>query len=139
ARWRLGYSQAGAVGLEVYVLPKAGSDVRSMVFDIELKALGSGAARRWLVTSWAPRGGSILAQAPPSPRREAAEQRARERWDDLRLPAGLLLVPLGLIFAVFLLPLFIAGRDRHRRTRAERVFSAHKDARREARRRPPTG
>src|SRR5688500_7438758 len=51
ARWRLGYSQYGVVGLEVYVVPEPGSRVRPMVFDMEVKADGSGQARRWLVSN----------------------------------------------------------------------------------------
>jgi hypothetical protein len=131
ARWRLGYSQEGIVGLEVYVLPKAGSRVRPMVFDMEVKASGSGPARRWLVSNWAPRvnpGGP--APPEPSPERLAAERAAQEQADENTLGAAWLLAPVAAFLCVLALPLVLALRDRRRDRLGERLHADH-EARRD--------
>lgn len=127
ARWRLGYSQAGVVGLEVYVVPEAGSSVRPMVFDMEVKSEG----RRWLVSNWAPRvtpGGP----APPesSPERAAVERAALERADDNALGSGWLVLPIAAFLGVLAMPLYLGLRDRRRGRRGERLHAEHQ-ARRE--------
>jgi hypothetical protein len=134
ARWKLGYSQRDAVGLEVYLLPKAGTKVRAMVFDLQLKAAGSGQSRRWLVSSWAPRGGTAFAEPPVSPEREAAAREAQRRWDAVRLPLGWLLLPFGVLAAALSVPVFLGLRDRRRRGVAEKRFREHREQRLAARR-----
>ena len=122
ARWRLGYSQAGLVGLEVYVVPKAGASVRPMVFDMEVKADG----RRWLVSNWAPRvtpGGP--AAPPPSAERTAAERAVQERVDDNALGAGWLFAPVAGFLLVLALPIGLMVRDRRRERRGDRLHAHH--------------
>jgi hypothetical protein len=41
--------------LQVALLPKEGSKMEGEIFWLGLKAVGSGAARKWLVYYWAPR------------------------------------------------------------------------------------
>jgi hypothetical protein len=126
ARWRLGYSQEGIVGLEVYVLPEAGSRIRPMVFDMEVKASGSGPARRWLVSSWAPRvnpGGP--APPEPSPERVAAERAAQEQAEENTLSSAWLLAPVAAFLCVLALPLVLGLRDRRRERRGERLHAEH--------------
>ena len=48
-------SYADEAMLEVALLPKKGSAVQPEIFWIGLKAVGDGAARKWLVYYWAPR------------------------------------------------------------------------------------
>jgi hypothetical protein len=126
ARWRLGYSQEGTVGLEVYVLPKAGSRVRPMVFDMEMKSSGSGPSQRWLVSTWAPRvnpGGP--APPEPSPERLAAERAAQEQADENTLSAAWLLAPVAAFLCVLALPLVLGLRDRRRERLGERLHAEH--------------
>jgi hypothetical protein len=126
ARWRLGYSQEGLVGLEVYVVPPNGSRVRPMVFDMEVKAEG----RRWLVSNWAPRvtpGGQAAPE--PSPERVAAEQAAQARADDNALGARWLLAPISAFLLVLALPLLLGLRDRRRGRRGERRYAEHESRR----------
>ena len=130
ARWRLGYSAVDSVGLEVVVLPEAGADVRSMVFDLELRALGTGAGRRWLVSSWAPHVAASAAAPPDSPRREAAARAQRERWEQLRLPVAWLLLPVAIVAALLALPVALRVRDRRRDRQGEAQARAHDEARR---------
>lgn len=123
ARWRLGYSQQGVVGLEVLVMPKSGSRVRPMVFDMEVKAEG----RRWLVSNWAPRitpGGPTAPE--PSPERVAAERAAQERADENTLSGTWLLAPFAAFLLVLTLPLVLGLRDRRRDRRGERLHAEHK-------------
>jgi len=128
ARWRLGYSQRDAVGLEVYLRPTAGSSVRPMVFDLELRALRVEGRRRWLVSSWSPRGGSLAAQAPASPEREAALREATREREGFALGAGWLFAPFVVILSVLLVPVYLLVRDRRRGIRAEREFTQQREA-----------
>jgi hypothetical protein len=130
ARWRLGYSAPGLVGLEVVVLPKAGSDLRSMVFDLELRAHGTGAQRRWLVSSWAPHASPSNIAPPDSRQREAAARAEEERWERLRLPVAWLLLPVVIVAGLLAVPLVLRIRDRRRERRGELRARAHREARR---------
>jgi len=129
ARWRLGYSQRDAVGLEVYLQPTAGSSVRPMVFDLELRALRVEGRRRWLVSSWSPRGGSMAAQAQASPERETALREATREREGYSLGAGWLFAPFVAILSVLLVPAYLLVRDRRRGIKAERESSRHRAAR----------
>jgi hypothetical protein len=133
ARWRLGYSYADRVGLEVYVLPRRGARVRAMLFDMELKPVGSGDRRRWRVSSWAPRAsGPGQPPPPPSPERVAAERRAVEEAEENTLGAAWLLAPVAAFLGVLALPLFLGLRDRRRDRRGERRHAGHRAGRRDA-------
>jgi hypothetical protein len=126
ARWRLGYSYADRVGLEVYVLPPPGARVQAMVFDMELKPEGSGDGRRWRVSSWVPRSSGARQPPPPSPERAAAEQRAQAEADENMLGAGWLLAPIAAFLGVLALPLFLGLRDRRRDRLGERLHERHR-------------
>jgi hypothetical protein len=126
ARWRLGYSYADRVGLEVYVFPRPGARVEAMVFDMELKPGGSGDGRGWRVSSWAPRARGAGQLPPQSPERAAAERRAVEEAEEHMLPAAWLLAPVAAFLGVLALPLFLGLRDRRRDRRGERL---HKEQR----------
>ncbi len=52
------------VYLRVLLLPKETSSVKPQVFDIGLKALGSGAKKNWLVNYWAAK---VAIQVPSTP------------------------------------------------------------------------
>jgi hypothetical protein len=126
ARWRLGYSYVDRVGLEVYVLPRPGARVEAMVFDMELKPLGSGDGRRWRVASWVPRSSGVRQPPPPSPERAAAERRAQAEAEDNMLGAGWLLAPIAAFLGVLALPVFLGLRDRRRYRRGERLHEQHR-------------
>ncbi len=57
ARFRVDESYKDEVMLEVALIPKPGSEYEATVFQIGLKATGTGAKRRWLVNYWMPRWG----------------------------------------------------------------------------------
>jgi hypothetical protein len=130
ARWRLGYSYADRVGLEVYVLPRPGARVRAMVFDMELKPAGSGEGRRWRVSSWVPRSSGARQPPPPSsPERAAAERRAQAEADEHMLGAAWLLAPIAAFLGVLALPFFLGLRDRRRDRLGERLHEQHRAGR----------
>lgn len=126
ARWRLGYSQRGVVGLEVYVEAAPGARLEPMVFDMEVRAAG----RRWLVSSWAPKptpGGPAAAGGPPE--RAAGEPAAVARADDDALGAAWLAAPALGLLGVLALPLALGLRDRRRGRRGDRLHAEHEGRR----------
>jgi hypothetical protein len=121
ARWKMDYSYDEELGLEVYVLPDKGEQLRPMVFTITMKPLVSHGQRRWLVDSFAPTAQGIgqsppAAAATPAPRPQATTQP--------RAPLGAvwLAVPGLLVLSVVLVPTVIALRERRRTRRAERDY-----------------
>jgi hypothetical protein len=126
ANWRIGYSYPEEVGLEVYVEPVAGEPIRAMVFDMQLKAVGSGEGRRWLVAGWSPRGGTLFAQPPLSASPAASAVQARGgRFDQGRVPAGWALAPLALVLALMALPAWLLAREAFRGRRALAAYRRH--------------
>ena len=130
ARWKFDYSYSDEIGLQVLVFPVAASELRPMVFNMSLKAVGSGKARHWLVDSWTPRGGG-------GGRSSGAVNRSQGSPFDLggtiapteragaRLSSGWLLFPIViLIFGALLVPLAVVGLERARSRRAQRAYEA---------------
>jgi hypothetical protein len=116
-RWRVSYSYAAEIGLEVAFFPKPASGVERQVFDIALQNHGSAAAPRWLVSYWAPSGGVQLSRADP---RTPAVQTAPPKP---ALGAVWLVVPIGIIVGGFVgVIVFLAVRGRIRHARAVRLY-----------------
>jgi hypothetical protein len=123
ARWKFDYSYRDEIGLQVAVFPAPGASVRPAVFDMSLRAVGTGAKRRWLVDSWSPRGGG---GSRPS-RSEGSPFQV-----DLRPPnsastslgAAWLLVPAALIGLALLVPAVLVVSERLRSRRARRAYEA---------------
>ncbi len=134
ARWKFEYSTADEIGLQVLVFPTpaAADELRPMIFNMSLKAVGSGTKRHWLVDAWTPRGGSGGSgtvrkdQGSPFALGAAVESSAT------RLGAGWLVVPLViLILGALLLPLGVIGFERHRSRQAQRAYEASRLAQRQ--------
>jgi hypothetical protein len=56
APFKVDYAHPGDILMEVALLAKDGSGVKSQIFFINLKKFGKGAKARWLVDNWVPRG-----------------------------------------------------------------------------------
>jgi hypothetical protein len=115
AGWKIDWSYADDVGLDVALLPQKGSKLHAKTFLVELKRHGPGG--HWLVASWVPKGVSVesdlvtagAGQKPVPPPRTLAG-----KW---------LLLPLLGVAAVFLVPLSVmAGRGWLRGARAQRAY-----------------
>ena len=111
ARWKVEYSYADTLGLQVLLLPTAKSRLRPEVFAMELTPRGHGRKQRWLVSSWSPtgvQGGSGVATAPRTTGSGGSVPNlgATMSGGGARLDARWLLAPLGLLALV---PLIIAG------------------------------
>ncbi len=125
ARWKFDYSYTDEIGLQVAVFPTAGANVRPMVFNMSLRADRAGPKRRWLVDSWAPRGGggsTRPSRSEGSPFRvdvQSVPERAATS-----LGAAWLLVPAGLIVLALLVPATLVVVERVRARRAQRAYDA---------------
>ena len=121
ARWKFDYSYADEIGLQVAVFPAAGEELRPMVFNLSLRAFGSGAKRHWLVDSWSPRGGGGGGPRPSrtdgSPFRIEVPASA-----STSLGAVWLLVPAGLIALALVVPAALVVVERVRTRRAQRAY-----------------
>ena len=122
ARWKFDYAYTDEIGLRVAVFPQTGAEARPMVFDMSLRAVGAGAARRWLVESWSPRGGGASGPRPSpadgSPFRIAAPPASAST----RLGAAWLLVPAGLVALVLVVPATLLIVELLRSRRAQRAY-----------------
>ncbi|MDQ3102342.1 MAG: hypothetical protein M3Q53_00695 [Actinomycetota bacterium] len=130
ARWKFDYSYANEIGLQVLVFPQAASELRPMIFNMSLKAVGSGESRHWLVDSWTPRGGgggrsSSVKRNEGSPFDLGGSIVAPTERAGTSLSSGWLLFPIVLlIFGALLVPLTVVGLERTRSRRAQRAYEA---------------
>lgn len=139
AKWKLDYSYADALGLQVLLIPKEGSGLRPNLFLMELKPAGDPAHRRWLVDSWIPSGVSNPAlQAPTSApgRGNGGSGVGVQSLDptivgntESRLGAAWLLLPLALFSIVPIVLAVFGVRSWRRSRRAEREYREHAERR----------
>ena len=104
-----------------------------MVFNMSLRAVGSGESKQWLVDSWVPRGGSggrastvRKSEGSPFDLGGSGEASAQpfERSSS-RLSSSWLLFPIALlILGALLVPLTIVGLERWRSRKAQRAYEA---------------
>ena len=140
ARWKLDYTYANTVGLQVLVFPEAGSGQRPNLFHMELKRGGDPTHRRWLVDSWTPSGVANPALQAPT----AAPGRGGGGSGGLALPsldpavvgggesrlgAAWLFVPLALFGIVPVVLAVFGVRNWRRSRRAERAYREHAERR----------
>jgi hypothetical protein len=59
APYKVDVSTTTGALLEVALLPRKGANVRSQIFFLELKKLGTGAKARWVVDNWVPRASAV--------------------------------------------------------------------------------
>ena len=135
AKWKLDYTYADAVGLQVLVYPSAGSTMRPNLFLMELKPTGDAAHRRWVVDSWTPSGVANPALQAPAPGAGGSGRGGSVGVGSLnptvvgegksRLGAAWLFAPLALFAIVPAVLLVFAVRNWRRSRRAERAYRLH--------------
>ena len=125
AKWRLEYSFRNSVGLEVALFPKPGSEVRAVVFNLDLRTVSRGPKKRWLVESFTPNamesasmGGGERTNVTGLPNLGAQGTSGTSR-----LGASWLLVPAGIFSLVLLIPLGIGMNGWYRGARARREYA----------------
>jgi hypothetical protein len=137
AKWKLDYTYADAVGLQVLLFPEAGSGTRPNLFLMELKPAGDPAHRRWVVDSWTPSGVANPALQPrdTGPGGGGGASIGVQLNPDVvgntesRLGAAWLFLPLAL-FAIVPIVLAVFGfRSWRRSRRAERMYREHAERR----------
>lgn len=137
AKWKLDYTYADAVGLQVLLFPEAGSGMRPNMFLMELKPTGDPAHRRWVVDSWVPSGvaNPALQASSPGPGGSGGGSLgvsldpAVVGNTESRLGAAWLFVPLAL-FGIVPIVLAVFGlRSWRRSRRAERAYREHAERR----------
>ncbi len=137
ARWKLDYSYANAVGLQVLLIPTVRSGMRPNLFLMELKPVGDRWHRRWVVDSFTPSGVANPAlQAPSSGPPGGANAIGLPSLDPTvvggsggRLGATWLFVPIALFGIVPLVLAVFGVRSWRRSRRAERAYREHAERR----------
>lgn len=121
ARWRLDYSYARTVGLEVAMYPLKHADIKNpMVFYIELQKTAQRGHARWLVDQWQPAPGSaqVVQGAVNSGTADSSTpppQRLSSLW---------LLGPVGVLGLILLIPIVLGVREWRRGRRALRNYES---------------
>jgi hypothetical protein len=117
------------VQLEATLLPGRNSTVGMAAVQVELKAVGSGRRRRWLVDSFVtigelpggnPPPAATTGQPPPPP---AAAQSSKP-YGQAHLSARWLLLPGAIFGLILLIPLGLATRSWYRRRQAYRRYAS---------------
>jgi hypothetical protein len=64
ARFKIDWSYARQVGLEVILIPKNSNKIKPQDFFILLKKVGTGTKQRWIVDSWVPHSAPLVPLGP---------------------------------------------------------------------------
>ncbi len=120
--WQVDWSYENDIAADVVLDPEPKSGLYRKTFTIEFKRAPGGSEHRWLVYSWVPNGVSeALVEDQHRTGVEAALANVRGHQG---LSVAWVLIPIGVIVAVFLLPLGIFIVERQRSRRAEAAHQA---------------
>jgi hypothetical protein len=122
AKSKLRYSYGNFARYDVLIWAKPHASTATTTFSMELKAIGTGKSRHWLVDYFEPLGGGISQPANPgrsplaasTPERSATKAALGIQW---------VLVPLSIFALVLLIPIGLAIRGWRRNRRADRDYS----------------
>ena len=123
ARWELDYSYRNALGFKVALFPRRGSEVPATVFNIDLRALGRGKDRHWLVDGWTPAGRGS-APAREGPQISGVPNLAGDVRTTTRLNTAWIALPLAIFGLVVLVPIAVGCMNVYRARKAEREYRA---------------
>ncbi len=125
--WRVLYSYKNDLGLDLLLRPRRGAQIGPIAFSVELKAFGSGAKRRWLVSSFYPRAvfpGEAEAKAAARARQAPSKPLKPPPPDRGKLSPLWFLVPGSIFGLLVLLPVGLAVRSWHQGVRARRAYGS---------------
>ena len=92
-------------------------------FSMELRAVGAGKSRRWLVDYFEPIGGGLSQPTNPNPNPLQAASGPEPERDEGQLGVAWVLVPLSVLALIVLIPIALAIRGWRRNRRADRDYS----------------
>ncbi|MBA2475115.1 MAG: hypothetical protein H0V40_04055 [Actinobacteria bacterium] len=121
--WHVVYAQPDRVAIDVSLVPKQRSGAAYAVYNAEVIPVGRGAARHWLIDSWAP--AATLGAAAPADQPDAdppVAAPAPSPHEQGKLSAAWFLLPASLVLGLVLLLAGAAARAALRRRRAERLY-----------------
>jgi hypothetical protein len=124
ADWRLRFTFGRTAAIDVMVLPKPGSGLRTLVYGVELTDYGAPGHRHWLVDTWFPQT-TLTTGEPPATTQTTVGTGVTTGPNPYRkgkLDARWLLVPLGVLTLIALVPLFLLVRGIVRRRWATRRY-----------------
>ena len=122
AKSKLRYSHANFARYDVLIWAKPHSQTGTTTFSMEMRAVGAGKQRHWLVDYFEPLGGGL--SQPANPRPNPLQASAPEP-SATKAPLGVawVLVPLSVLGLVVLIPTGLAIRGWRRNRRADRDYA----------------
>lgn len=120
AKSRLRYSHGDLARYEVLIWARPHAETATTSFSMELRAVGKGQRRHWLVDYWEPLGGGIT--TPPQPGRNPLSVRPQPSATDPALGIGWVLAPLSVLSLIVIVPGGLAVRGWLRNRRADREY-----------------
>ncbi len=121
ARWEVDYTYHDRVGLKVAVFPKKGSKIAPAVFFIDLRQIGKGRDRHWVVDGWQPLperpAGSMQASVSGIPNLSI------ERNGERQLSAAWILVPIGVLSLFVVVLISVATANWYRGKKADQAYA----------------
>ena len=127
AKSKLRYSHANFARYDVLIWAKPHAATGTTTFSMEMRAVGAGKQRHWLVDYFEPLGGGLSQPANPSPNPLQASAPVPSAT---KAPLGVawVLVPLSVLALVVLIPTGLAIRGWRRNRRADRDYAADSSA-----------
>jgi len=121
AKSKLQYSHGNLARYDVLIWAKPKAATSSTSFSMELRAVGAGKSRRWLVDYFEPIGGGI--SMPAKPPRNPLSVRSQPSATDPPLGAAWVFVPLSIFSLIVLVPTGLAIRGWRRNRRADPEYA----------------
>jgi hypothetical protein len=122
AKSKLRYSYANFARYDVLIWAKPHASTATTTFSMELKAVGTGKHRHWLVDYFEPLGGGLSQPANPGQNPIAASTPVRSATK-AALGIQWVFVPLSIFALVLLIPIGLAIRGWRRNRRADRDYT----------------
>jgi hypothetical protein len=123
AKSKLKYSYRNFARYDVLLWAKPNAITSSTTFSLELRAVGSGKSRHWLVDYFEPLGGGISMPAR-APRNPLSIRTQPPSATDAPLGVAWVFVPLSILSLIVLIPSGLAIRGWLRHRRADREYAA---------------
>jgi hypothetical protein len=120
AKSKLKYSRGNLARYDVLIWAKPKAVTGSTSFSLELRAVGAGKSRHWLVDYFQPLGGGLSMPARPSRNPLSVAQPSAT---DPPLGIGWVLVPLSIFSLILLVPTWLGIRGWRRNRRADREYA----------------